>query len=257
MSEEKKNQSESNSQEFQEYKPGLSKLLNWIAFVLVIVLILVIYLPSVVWQEQQQVHNKGRKQMTILSKAEQYYNQMADRYLEDPLLLMSAVSAVRDSTRADSNFYGEKKIKLKDTVLNLNVPKRFYKNFDTTFAVSYQKKDTVLDSTYTIIKWNPELLAYDTLFVPAGNLSKIDYDSILGMDVTQRVSTNTYYHPYYLDSTFAFRPLINEKYIIQADTDSYKIQDPIEGIYKEPRFLVFSFKDSSHGFIRNGEKSWK
>jgi len=257
LSEEKKSQSDNSGQEQEGYKPGLSKLLNWVAFILVIVLILVIYLPSIIWQDQQQVRKKGRKRMSILSRAEQYYYQMTDRYLEDPLLLMNAVSAARDSTRADSNFYGERKIELNDTVLSLNVPKRFYRNFDTTFAVSYQKKDTVLDSTYTIIKWNSELLAYDTLFVPSGNLNKMDFDSILGMDVTQRVSTNTYYHPYYLDSVFAFRPLIDKKYVIQADTDSYKILDPIDGIYKEPRFLVFSFKDSSHGVIKNGEKSWK
>ncbi|MDX9777963.1 MAG: hypothetical protein RBT43_04300, partial [bacterium] len=41
------------------------------------------------------------------------------------------------------------------------------------------------------------------------------------------------------------------------ESDTVIIHSPIKGGYKERKFLFFSFKDSGHGSITNGEMSWK
>ena len=113
-----------------EYKPTLVKVLNVVAFILIIVLIAVIYIPSSIWKEENRIRELGRQRMQIQYDVQKYYNQMAGTHQPDPVLAMKVVSAVRDSTRADSNFYGQKVIKLPDGKFNLEVPKNFYASFD-------------------------------------------------------------------------------------------------------------------------------
>jgi len=240
-----------------DYKPGLKNLLNWVGGILVIVLILVIYLPSLIWQEEQQIIKEGRFRMKNLQNAEEFYYQMAEDYIEDPDLLVNAVSAARDSNRADSNFTGPQKLSFSDTTLEVEVPNQFYRSFDTTFAESYRREETVVDTIWTVLKWNPQLVAYDTLFVNAQNLSKIEYDSLVSKEIQERQTTNTYHNRYYLTDKFTHRPLTKQEYIIKSDTTDLLIKDPLDYVYKEPRFLVFALKDSTHGYIKNGEPSWK
>lgn len=238
------------------YKPGLKALLNWVAGILVIALILVIYLPSLIWQEEQKIIEEGRYRMRNLQWAEEFYNQMADDYIEDPDLLIDVVSAARDSNRADSNFTGSKQIQMSNQVFEVDVPDNFYRSFDTTFAQSYKREETVVDTICTVLKWNPQLVAYDTLFVNSKNLNKIEYDSLVTKETQERQTTNTYYNRYYLTDKFTHRPLTKDKYVIKHDSTGLLIKDPLDYVYKEPRFLVFALKDSSHGYIKNGEPSW-
>ncbi|MCF7886746.1 MAG: hypothetical protein K9M80_09645 [Candidatus Marinimicrobia bacterium] len=240
-----------------EYKPGLKALLNWVAGILVIALILAIYLPSLIWKEEEKIIQEGRYRMKNLQSAEEFYNQMTDDYMENPDMLLDVVSAARDSNRADSNFTGAKTISLEDTVLDVKVPSGFYRSFDTTFAESYRREETVVDTICTVLKWNPQLVAYDTLFVNSTNLGKIDYDTLITKETQERQTTNTYYNRYYLTDKFTHRPLTKDKYIIESDSSDLLIKDPLDYVYKEPRFLVFTLKDSSHGYIKNGEPSWK
>lgn len=239
-----------------EYKSGTKALLNWVAGILVIGLILVIYLPSLIWEEEQQVIQEGRDRMKNLQEAEEFYNQMTGGYLEDPDVLVDVVSAARDSNRADSNFTGEKKIMLSDTTLEVKVPQGFYRSYDTTFAESYKREETVVDTICTVLKWNSELVAYDTLFVNSENLNQIEYDSLIAKENQERQTTNTYYNRYYLSDKFTRRPITKEEYYIEADSSGLLIKDPIDYVYKEPRYFVFTLKDSTHGYIKNGEPSW-
>lgn len=245
-----------------EYKSALAKLLNVVAVFLSVILILVIYLPNSIWKEEESVRNLTRKRMAILNEVEKFYYQMAEIYQPDPLLAMKVVNAARDSTRADSNFFGEQVIKLPEGKFSLNVPKNFYPYFDTTFAVSYQKKDTVIDTTYRILKWNPELMTNDTLFVLAERVRQMQqsdslFRKVLDFEVSTRVQDNLYYRPFFLDSSFAYNPLINKVFNVEVDSNKIIIRDPLKEVYKEPRYIFFAFKDSSAGYIENGEKSWK
>jgi len=239
-----------------EYKPMLGKVLSFIAGLLIIVLILVIYLPSVIWEEEDYFRELGRKRMTIVNKVQKYYRGMAGNYQTDPVLAMKVLTAVRDSTMADSNFYGLKTIKLPEGDFEFDVTQRFYLSFDTTFAFSYLKKDSVVDTIYQVLKYNDELFIYDTLFVNANNVAGFKYDSLLSKDIQKRIQKNTYYRPYYLEEKLAYQPLIEEKFLIIADSENVIIKDPLKGEYKSPRFFVFAFKDTSYGYIENGEKSW-
>ena len=244
-----------------EYKPSLVKTLNIVAVILFVILILVIYLPANIWQEEEAIRNLGRERMSILSNVEDFYVQIDGKYQPDPILAMKILSAVRDSTRADSNFHDCQRIFLPEGTFEIDVAKNFYLTFDTTFALSYQRRDTVLDTSYQVIIWNEELRAYDTIFVYSSRINEVKNDSLyrglINTEISPRVSTDTYYRPYYLDDLFAYSPLIGEQYEIIIDEDNIRIQDPLKGEFREPRYLVFAFKDTSCGYIVNGEKSWR
>ena len=257
MSEEKFEEIE----EIQEYKPRLIKLLNIIAGVLFVVMIFVIYLPARIWNEEEHYREIGRNRLEILDKVENYYQQMAGEYQSNPILAMNVVSAVRDSTMADSNFSGEQKVFLTSGVFDMDVIKNFHMTFDTTFALEYQRRDTIIDTTYKILQWNVEEFVVDTIFVLSSKyeVAKTDtfFRGLIDTEISSRVATNTYYRPFYLDSVLAYNPLINEQYQVELDEDNIKIKDPLQGEFKESRYLVFAFKDTSHGWIENGTKSWE
>ncbi len=244
-----------------EYKPALVKILNGIAIVLSLIIVTVIYVPSFIWQEENAVRQTGRRRMAILNEVEKFYYQMAGKYQTDPVLAMRVVTAARDSTRADSLFYGKQIVRLPEGRFELDVPKNFYMFFDTCFATKYQKQDTVIDTTYKVLKWNADLMAYDTVYVISNRLEQLktepEFKGVLGREISQRVSSNTYYRRYYLGSEIAFRPLINEKYEIKSKGKDILIKDPIKTVIKEPRFVFFAFVDTSHGQIENDERSWK
>ncbi|HCK99351.1 MAG TPA: hypothetical protein DHW42_04515 [Candidatus Marinimicrobia bacterium] len=246
--------------DISQYKPTAVKTLNYLIALLALILIIVIYVPTVIWEEEDQIRNEGRRRMTVLNEVEKYYHQMTGKYHTDPIAVMKIVSAVRDSTMADSNFFGEQKVKLDIGDFTMNVPKNFYMLFDTTFAFSYKRKDTLIDTTYKVTKWNSELFTHDTLYILSSRWKQIKSDSsyrdVLGVETSQRIAENTYYHPYYLTEKFAYSPLVSEQYLITADSGSYKIKDPLKGKYRESRFLVFAFKDTCHGWIEDDQKSW-
>jgi len=248
-------------EEVPEFKPALVKALNYVALFLFLVLIIVIYVPSVIWSEEDAVRNEGRRRMVILNEVQKYYHQMADEYLTDPVKAMEVVSAIRDSTRADSNYFGEQHLYLNDDTFKMNVPKNFYLLFDTTFAFSYKKKDTLMDTTYKVTKWNNELFAWDTLYILANRWKVLESDSsygdVVGVEYSERIMENTYYRPYYLTEKIAKSPLIDEFYVITADSNGYKIKDPLKGEYRDRRYFFFTFKDTCHGWIENDQKSWE
>jgi len=249
-------------EEVPEYRPTLVKVLNIVAVIFAFCVILVIYLPNSIWKEEDAVRAVSRKRMVVMNEVEKFYKQMVGVYQNDPLLAMKVITAVRDSTRADSNYFGEQVVKLPEGKFTLMVPKNFFLTFDTTFALGYQKKDTIYDTTYRVLKWNEEMLTNDTVYVLADRyreLQKADssFRKALDSETSTRVQINRYYRPFYLDTTFAYSPLINELYQITSDTSKVKIQDPLKGVFKEKRYLFFAFKDTSAGYIENDEKSWK
>lgn len=244
-----------------EYKPTLVKTLNVVAVILALILIMVIYVPASIWREEATIRDIGHRRMTILNEVERYYRQLTGKYQPDPIVAMRVVRAARDSSRADSLFFGQKVIRLPEGRFTVDVPKSFYITFDTCFAIKYQKQDTVFDTTYKVLKWNTELMAYDTLYVIPSRLEQLrsdpNFKGVLSMEDTVRVTTNLYYRRYYLDTNFAYRPLTNLRYEIKADNDHLVIRDPLKEVIRKPRLLFFAFVDSTHGYIENDERSWK
>ncbi len=240
-----------------DYKPGLKKFLNVVAFFLSLILITVIIIPTIIWEEEEAVKEKSRRRMKIINKVENFYHKMAETYQEDPERAIEIVSALRDSTRADSNYFGKQTLNLDGETYEFDVIRNLFESYDTTFAFSYQLKDTVVDSLYKVTRWNESLRSFDTLSVSATALSTIEVDSVLELETIPRSATLTYYNPFYLTEDFAFRPLINKKYIVEfGDEKPLTIKDPIDFMYEEPRFIFFTFQDTSHGYIQDGEPSW-
>lgn len=244
-----------------EYKPTLIKILNIVAVILAMALVIVIYVPNNIWREENHIRNISRNRMRIMNEVQKYYNQMAGTYQPDPVLAMKIVNAVRDSTRADSNYFGQQTIKLPEGRFKLDVPKNFYASFDTNFAFKYEQSDTVIDTTIKILKWNSELMTFDTVYVVSSRLEEAKADpnfkGVLDSEVSKRVSNNVYYRRYYLKKELAMRPLLDTTYTVLKTEKGIKIQDPIKKVIREPRFLVFTFIDSTHGYIENDEISWK
>jgi len=242
------------------FKPTMVKALNYVALLLSLVLIAVIYIPSVIWEQEAAVRNEGRKRMMIMNNVQKFYHQMTDRYQPDPITAMNVVSAVRDSTRADSNYFGKQELRLDGSKFDVDVPKNFFTYFDTTFAFSYKKRDTLIDTTYKVTKWNTELFTWDTLYVLSNRWKALQSDSsygdVVGVETSERIMENTYYRPFYLTEKYAQDPLIHEYLIITTDSNGYKIKCPIKGEYKERKYFFFTFKDTCHGWIENDQKSW-
>ena len=241
-----------------DYKPGLGKFLNYVAVVLTFILVMVIYLPTIIWQEENDVEKLGRKRMVIMDKVQNFYYKMSDTYQEDPLKAIRIVSALRDSTRADSNYYGKQILNLDGEKFEFDIIENLFKSYDTSFAFSYNLKDTVFDTLYQITLWNDNLRSFDTISISSKALNSVEADTILSTEIVPRAATLTYYNPYYLTEEYATRPLIDKKYVIEfAEDKPLLIKDPIDFMYEEPRFVFFTFKDTCHGHIKNGEASWK
>lgn len=261
MSNVKVNTDSSDQSLIPEYKPTLVKVLNIVAGILALILIIVIYIPNGIWKEENQIRDLGRSRMKIVNDIQKYYDQMAGTHLPDPVLAMKVISAVRDSTRADSNFFGQQTIKLPEGRFNMDVPKNFYATFDTNFAFKYELTDTVVDTTIKILKWNPELMANDTAYVVSTRLPEVKEDpnfkGVLDVEVSKRVANDIYYRRFYLTKELAMRPLLDTPYTVLKTEKGIRVQDPIDKIIREPRYLVFAFVDSSHGYIENDEISWK
>ena len=53
-------------------------------------------------------------------------------------------------------------------------------------------------------------------------------------------------------------PLTKELYKITVtdDKSSVRVASPITELYKERRYLIFSFKANNHGYINDGLRSW-
>jgi len=243
-----------------EYKPSTVKLLNVLIVILSLLLIIIIYVPNKIWQEEEYFRNIGRKRMSILYEVEKYLNQMSGRYFDNPYLATKLLTAVRDSTRADSNFYGEQVIKIPEGTFTLDVVQNFYKTFDTTFSISYEVRDTVVDTSYQITKWNAELFTFDTLWVHSSRIGEVLRDpmfrAVIDTEITSRVATEILYRRFTLDSEIVENPLTGEPFLVLIDSSGIAIKDPMKG-YKERRYFVFTFSDTNYGYIKNGEKSWE
>ena len=53
-------------------------------------------------------------------------------------------------------------------------------------------------------------------------------------------------------------PLTHELYkiTIADNQSSVRVASPITELYKENRYLIFSFKANNHGYIKDGLRSW-
>ena len=212
---------------------------------------------------------EGRKRMSDIANAEEFYFEMTGKYTLDGVHLFNLVEAAMDSLIADSLFVGKKNINLIDSSYSITLEKGFETRVDTTFSdpteIYYSYEDTI----YIVGLRNPESGETDTLFVNVKDLTKYQNDknfqNIFSMDVLIRSEYRTDYlrKKYHLDDHFLVCPVTNEPYIFEIDSTGdeavFQVISPLhilEKPYKESRFGIFTFKAGDHGYISDGQKSW-
>ena len=218
----------------------LIELLIVIAFLFMII---TIYVPSAIWVEEKRAAEDARFNIQTVHDVEYFYKILTDGYEGNGLWAMNVVNAVRDSVMADSTYLGERTFELAGESVNVLIPEGYDVEFDTTFCFLKTRRDTLIDTIHTVVVFSSEMNRNDTSFVTKRDLSTIlteeGFIADLGFETKQRSEVVSYYDSYMPDSSNFYCPLTNEKIAvnIKDDGEVLRVASPIEGIYKEGRYL--------------------
>ena len=134
--------------------------------------------------------------------------------------------------------------------------------FDTTFGFPKTRRDTISDTTATIVMFSEELSRNDTTYIQKKRLEKFlsdtNFVALLDQVSSQRVELVNYYDSYMPDSSMYFCPVSEKPYLISLkdEGNTVRVDSPIEETIVRRRYTVFAFKANNHGFINDGSKSW-
>ena len=242
--------------------------LDWGIIFSTLIMLAMVYIPQIIWNEEDSYKKESRHRMSVISDAQDFYYEMTGSYIQDGELLFDLVEAVMDSSLADSLFLGERLIELKSgKTIKINIENGFGEKVDTTFSFAVPIKKTTLDTIHTVGIINLETKNIDTIFVNSRDIEIFSTDSsfyqIFSSETVSRSERSTDYlrKKYHLDYSLLNCPVTKIPYIFEiSDNDkgekSFNIKSPILESYSERRFLFFKFKPSNHGSITSGIKSW-
>ena len=225
-------------------------------------LIIVIYVPVAIWEEEAHFRKESRHRMQNLYDVEEFYSRLIGSYNPNFLEAMTLINAARDSVVADSLFIDEQQITIGGKVFIVDIGESFEFEFDTTFGFKSFRKDTVNDTTVQIALYAEDLGRIDTSYIRKKDLSGYESEEnfieIVKEEPMKRVEAIEYYKTYLPDSSNYYCPLTNISYQMEIGEDgaSLKVSSPIKETIKESRYLLFSFKANSHGIIKDGQQSW-
>ena len=247
--------------------------LEFIIFFVFLLTLLVIYLPSTIWEEEDMYKNESRSRIQALYNVENFHNILVGKYEQDGLKAVNLVNAVRDSVMADSTFLGDQLVKLNGEEFLVNVPRGFDVEYDTTFGQRRVAKETIVDTTVTVVMLSEDTGLEDTLYVQKRNLFEVREDplflSVVSETSFERVETVAYFDRRFRKETSPYNfvflpdesqlvcPLTGDPYIIDIneEANSVRVSSPIRS-YKDNRYGFFSLKTRSHGYIIDGTRSW-
>ena len=252
----------------QNYERKIS-VLDWGIVISAILLLLTVYLPQSIWEEEATFRKEGRHRMTAIANAEEFYFEITGTYTSNGEHLFELVEAAMDSLIADSLFTGEQIINLKGNTYPVNMERGFETRVDTTFSAPTDLYFSYEDTIYTVGLKNPESGGTDTLFVNVRDLARYQSDKyfqdIYNTDIVARTELRTDYlrKKYHLNLSMLYCPLTNDPYIFTVDSTNdeavFTVTSPLhilEEPYTESRFGVFIFEAGDHGYIRDSQKSW-
>ncbi|RMF08607.1 MAG: hypothetical protein D6762_05350 [Candidatus Neomarinimicrobiota bacterium] len=227
-----------------------------------IFLVISIYVPVEIWKEEDHYADKSHFYMENIFHAEEFYKRLTGEFNPDAKWAVQVVDAIRDSLTADSTYLNDQVLHLKGKSLPVTVPEGYDAEFDTTFGFRKTRRDTILDTTVTLLVFDPEINRVDTVYIQKRELKKYRDDpnlrEILAETPMTRVEVNTYYDSYLPDTNMLYCPLTGKPYQVTISEDgNFRVSSPIEGVYKEPRYGIFSFKAKNHGYIEDGVRSWE
>ena len=226
-------------------------------------LVLVIYVPVAIWEEEIYYEKESRYRMQNLNDVQSFFFRLTGGYTLSFSEAFNVVTAVRDSTIADSLYSGEQNLVINDKNYIIDVNQSYGFEFDTTFGIKSFRKDTILDTILQISIYSQELGREDTSFIQKKELynyeSLTDFRSVLKEEPISRVQAIEYYKTYIPDSINFFCPLTSEPFDINISEDgsTLTVSSPIDNPIIKRHYLLFAFKANNHGSIKGGRKSWE
>ena len=242
-------------------------ILDWGIVFSVIVLFVAIFIPSVIWEEEENVKNESRRRMAIINDAGSFYYELTNEYTTDGEELFSLVEAAMDSLTADSLFVQEQKIKLNNKVYDVNMNRGFDTRIDTTFTKSQELQRTFKDTSYQISMFGEDGGESTQILVKKDELQFYKNDSLFksvdGSEIRDVSEKYTDYarNKFHLTFDLLVCPLTGEPYILEIDDSDasyplFSVKSPVPEDYTERRFGIFKFESGKHGFIKDGNTSW-
>lgn len=146
----------------RQFHSDLLELFIVLAFIFMII---TIYVPKAIWEEEAQIEKQSRHFMQNIYDVESFYNTLTDSFNVDGYWSMNLVNAVRDSIMADSTYLGERVLSLNGSDIAVNIPKGYDVDFDTTFGYPKVRRDTIIDTIHTIVMFLEDLARNDTIFI--------------------------------------------------------------------------------------------
>ena len=125
-------------------------ILDWLIFLSIIIMIIMVYVPLEVWQEESKYKTERRNRMKYINFAEEFYFELTGKYTTDVNELFSLVESATDSLLADTTFIGKQIINLDGKAYPVNLDLSFAERVDTTFSIPEKVKKTYLDTLYKI-----------------------------------------------------------------------------------------------------------
>jgi hypothetical protein len=251
-------------QDQQYYSEKWSFVVKWIAVILLVILLLVIFIPSNIWKKEDNMRAKSQWKMEQLWDAQRMYHKLTGYYDSDMKGVLWFVSAVRDSILADSQYVGEQVINYKGKEVTINVPEFWSTEYDTVFSRPYHAKDTSLVGVYKAVEMNLETGGWDTVYL-GENKDRYKYTDSLWEGIILDTTIDTIiekvikYKRFNLVDSLLYGPLTHKEYTVKVrgkDSDTVIIKSPIHGGYSKRKYFFFTYKDTGHGSIMNGEATW-
>jgi len=239
-----------------------SDLLEFAILLGFIFLVISIYVPRAIWDEEEYYANKSHFNIENIYNLESFYHQLTNSYTTDGLWAMKVVNSVRDSLIGDSTYLEEQRISLDGKDFTVNVPVGFDVEYDTTFGFPKTRRDTIVDTIATVVMFSEDLGRNDTIYVQKKHLNKMMADTnfveLIEEVPSQRVELVNYYDTYIPDTSMYYCPVTHKPYLItvKEGSSAVRVESPIKEPVVDNRYLVFAFKAENHGYIDDGKKSW-
>jgi hypothetical protein len=243
-------------------RKNLSDFLELGIILAFIFLIISIYVPRAIWDEEESFENKSQFYMENMFDVQSFYKSIIGEFSTDGLWAVQVVNSVRDSLSGDSTYIGNQSITLNSKTFNVNIPKGYDIEFDTTFGFPMMRRDTISDTISTIVMYSEDLSRNDTSYVQKKLLSKFIADTnfveLVEEVPSERVEVVNYYDTYMPDSAMYFCPVSAKPFLISLENEgnAVRVESPIEETIVRRRYVLFAFKAGNHGFIDDGSKSW-
>ena len=155
-----------------EKRKNFSDLLELGIVVAFIFLIICIYVPRAIWDEEESFEDKSQFHMENMYDVQNFYKSIMGEYSSDGLWAVQVVNSVRDSLTGDSTYLGNQLITLDSKTFSVNVPKGYDIEFDTTFGFPMMRRDTISDTIATIVMYSEDLSRNDTSYIQKKLLNK-------------------------------------------------------------------------------------